>query len=576
MKKPQIDIFANSVHTYIKGLGFKKKFLRLWGHNGSVLTEKHYYYPSISPNDVKLFKLLGIYKDLADAQGKMEGVEKAWVYLNPKKADVTKLDDDLLIQQLEFQIPDGIYTINIVPNVIHKRTGWGSRANTTQVTQDTLGLLNYADKTALGNYIKDNYAQVLDKYIVQPVGKTAIEKLVVMHIFSGSNAFTHTIKSVEYGLMNLVRVVETDEGRESYKYSVKSISVDIEIKQTGVVTTTDPLVKSILNQRAKAKAEAAAARAEKTSARINNDTLSEGLFGRASVTNDFFLANQMRVSIFDSKVLKTKPLIRLIQDSLDTGYEEKKAKWYQKLIAPIVFIVVFVLVIVSGGAAAPSLSLVATAFTVASLAVVALSAAMNAWGDEVGAREAGSFSQAMNKVGIVIGIVAIVHSITTALAREATKQVIAEAAKEGITLSTAEIAKQAASRSIIDTLKGMVADLFTSGVSTNLSLEQAMGITNRLAGMYQQNKLEKLSDKLKSLQQQNADNSNYEEEARSRDLGRALIKAHGELFIQDSVDKYDYMYEPWTSPMHIGNIQRTSWKWSRTKDKINLRDDSVE
>ena len=60
MKKPQIYLTTTSIQDHISKVGFKNKFIRLWGDNGTVLTEKHYYYPSISANDVKLFKLLGV------------------------------------------------------------------------------------------------------------------------------------------------------------------------------------------------------------------------------------------------------------------------------------------------------------------------------------------------------------------------------------------------------------------------------------------------------------------------------------------------------------------------------------
>lgn len=564
MKKPQIDLFEKTVQRYINQVGFKKKFLRLWGHDGSSLTEKQYYYPSIAPSKVELFKLLGIYKDLVEAQGKMSGIESAWVYLNSKKVDVSTLTDELLIQELEFDILDGIYTLNIIPNVSFQRARFRRNSELGVIREDKLGLLEYSDKVALGEYIKDNYDEVLKNYIVEGAEDNDTLNLILMYILKGSNTFSCTIKSTEYALTNNVKVIETEEYSKSYKYSVKSISMDLEIKQIGTVTRNDPLVKSILDGK-----EDYTMKKNKNTAKETNRILGSAL-NRKDQTNSVWLNGKLRVSMFDSKELKTKDLIELLNKSIDTGYEKKKVKWYKKLIAIVVFIVTFYF---SGGTSAASFGAFATSFGVASLAVMALSAAMAAWGDETGAAAAGEFSQTVSKVGMVIGITAIVTTVISTIRQAAAQQVVAEAAKQGVKLSTAEIAKQAAQRSLIDTLKGMVVDYFKSSFITNLSLEQGLAVTNRLFGMYSKNKIENLQDKLKSVQQQNAEYAQFEEENRSRDIGRSLIKAHGEVFHQDSTDKYDYMYESWSSPMHIGNIQRTSWKWNRTGDKIDLRDD---
>lgn len=571
MKKPQIDIFSTVVQQYINQIGFKNKFLRLWGHNGTVLNEKHYYYPTISESDIKLFKLLGLYKDLKESQGKMKGITSAWVYLNPSKFDVTTLDDDLLVQQLEFNVPDGVYTINIVPNVAFTRVSWRNKSM-VHVTEDTLGLLNYTDKVALGAYIEANYAQVIDRYIVEGAEELAMTNLVLMHILGGSDAFEHNIKSVEYALMDNVKntIINNETNKSiSYRYSVKSISIEVEVKQIGTVAIDDPIVLSILAQRNK---EALKARvlSEKDSATVNNNTLSDALYeGPTTVTNDAWLEDRFRVSVFSSKVLKTKQLMSLLQGSLDTGYQKKKTKWWKKIIGIIVFVIVFYFTGgLTGGFAAFAFS-----FSVATLAVTLTSAAMGAWGDETGAQAVGKFSKGVSKIGMVIGIAAMVSSISTAIAQAATKQTLAEAAKQGIKLTTAEVTKQASARSLLDTLKGMVVDYFKSGLVTNLSLEQGLSLTNGVFGMYSKNKLESIQSKLKSVQQQNAEYAQFEEENRSRDIGKSLIKSHGEMFHQDSLDTYDYMYESWSSPMHVGNIQRTSWKWNRTGDKINLRDD---
>ena len=268
----------------------------------------------------------------------------------------------------------------------------------------------------------------------------------------------------------------------------------------------------------------------------------------------------MRVSAFSSKQIKTKDLIPIIQGSLDTGYSKKKTKWYKKLLGFVVFAVAFYfsgpLAIGIAGAGAATVAVVAVQLAIATLAVSLLSAAMMMWGDEMGSMAVGRFAQKVSVVSSIVGIMAIVSSVAGQIAKAAS-QLATKAATEG------------AIKAALDYVKDYVISVFKK-YTTDLSLERGIISANRIFNMYSKNKLDKLSDRLKSLEAQNAENSQYEEENMARDIGRALIKSHAELLHQDSDDRYDYMYESWKGPMHTGNIQRTSWKWVRTGAKDGL------
>lgn len=572
MKNTQIDIFSTRTQEYIDRLGFKNKFLRLWGHDDTVLTERHYYYPSISENDIKLFKLLGIYTDLKDAQGKMSGITSAWIYLNPAKLDTSMLDTAVIIQKLEFQVTEGLYTLNIYPNISTYRVGNNTLSASTPVQGDVLGLFDESylnpDGTissTLTDYIKNNYSKVLSNYIVECTADDPIETLVAMNIMNGSDAFKYTVSSIEYGFAEDIKIVRDS----SYKYSKKSLSLDLKITQIGVVTETDPLVVLIVDQVRAHRATAAAALINVTSAKLTFGAYNAGVKNSRKVSDAIWLNNRLRKSAFSASVLKTDKLIEVIQKSLDSGYQKKKVKWYKKLIGLIVFVVVFYFTrnaALANGASA--LVATAAALSIGTLAVSLLSAGMAAWGDEAGARWNGEFARKVGIVSSIIGFAALVQSISNAVAKAATQQVLAEAAKQGTELTATELASQVAQRSLLDTLKGMIVDYFKSGLVTNLSLEQGVSAASRVFGLYSKNKLEDLQDRLKTVQQQNAEYAQYEEENRSRDIGLALIKANGEMLHQDSTDKYDYMYESWHSPLHSGNVQRTSWRWERTGAKI--------
>lgn len=572
MKNVQIDVYSTRTQEYLDRVGFKNKFLRLWGHDGTVLTERHYYYPSISENDVKLFKLLGIYKDLKDAQGKMSGISSAWIYLNPSKLDTSAIDAAIIVQKLEFQVTEGIYTINIYPKINTYRVGNNITSSYTPVQGDILGLFDEAYlnpdgsiNSALIEYVKNNYKDILNNYIVECTADDPIEKMVAMNIMNGSDAFKYTVSSIEYGLAEDIKII----GESSYKYSRKSLTLDLKIAQIGAVSETDPLVTLIVAQIQADRERAERALLEIDSAKLANKAFNSAVNSSKTIANAIWLNNRLRVTAFTPTVLKTEKLIEVIQKSLDSGYKKKKVKWYKKLIGLVVFVVVFYFTrnaALAKGASA--LVATAAALSIGTLAVSLLSAGMAAWGDEAGARWNGEFARKVGIVSSIIGFAALVQSISNAVAKAATQQVLAEAAKQGTELTATELASQVAQRSLLDTIKGMIVDYFKSGLVTNLSLEQGISAASRVFGLYSKNKLEDLQDRLKTVQQQNAEYAQYEEENRGRDIGMALIKAHGEMLHQDSTDKYDYMYESWRSPLHSGNVQRTSWKWERTGAKI--------
>lgn len=581
MKTPAIDVFGVSVQKHINQVGFKNKFLRLWGNDGTVLTEKHYYYPSISAADVELFKLLGIYKSLKASTGNMSGIESAWVYLNPAKADISDVSRAVLIQQLEFNVPDGIYGITITPKAKLVRTGnqtiWTGSTSVAQA-DDTLGLLSdiYLDEDGmidvgiLGTYITNNYAEIINEYILtgneSPVTDeidAEVANIVAVYALGGTDAFSADVHSISYTLTENSKTVRTDTGNTteegepiyeytSYPYRTQALNIQLNIKQIGVVGEDDPIIDRIMD----AKASPTSTTASTIVNTLTSTSIAlSGILSKTGVTDDVWLNSRMRAGIFSATTLKTKDLIPIITDSLDTGYKKKKVKWYKKIIGIIVFIVVFYF---SGGTAAASLGAFSSAFTIATLAVVALSAAMAAWGDETGAAAVGKFSQKISVVGSLIGFMAIISSIATQISTEVAKQAAAEGTK------------QVATRHVLGAIKDMVVSVFKKYTTTSISLEQAVSTISRGFKMISDNKLDSLKDKLATVEAENAAASQYEEESNSRDIGLALIKSQAEVLHQDSDDVYDYQYEPWGSPLHIGNIQRTSWKWERTGAKDGL------
>ena len=586
MKEPQIDIQQTAVKQHIDRVGFKNKFLRLWGHDGTTLTEKHKYYPKLERRNIELFKFLNMYENLKESTDNMKGIDSAWIYLNPEKMKSLDLTEEMLVQTMEFSIPDGVYNITIAPKTVlvkKKFSGiFGSRL-VTQEGPDTLGVLSSTyvksdstiDHEVLGEYIKDNYNTLVADYMIDPNGTpdedsedidVEVANLVAMYALGGSNGFSVEVTGMTYTFSESAKIVEKDDGTStSYPYRTKALNIEMKLVQTGIIGEDDPIIQKIV---AKYNAIDAANEAKNAT----NASVDSVLNKVAKKTDDVWLDGLMRSEIFSAKVIKTKDLVPILTGSIDTGHRKEKTKWYSKVFTFIVLIVAVYLAIISGGSLAP-LAKVALVATVATLAVTVASAAMTAWGDYSGGAFAGKLSQGLGKISAIVGFLNLANMAVNALraaATEGAKQAAAqELGKQAAEVTVTELAAYQAKQSLLDTIAQTVTELFKS-TGSNLSAKHGMTVANKLYGMHTDNKLEKLSARLESSETKEASYAELEEQMRSKDMSKEFMKVSAEVLTDSIDDPYDNIYSGWSTNMHIGNIQKTSWKWNRTGAKDGL------
>jgi hypothetical protein len=500
-----------------------------------VLKERHYYYPSIA--NEKLFRHLNMYNQVKSA--KMSGIESAWIYLNANKSDLPDLTKELLVQDLDFNVDSGIYTLNISPNVVIKQYRF---KGVTDIV-DPLGIMSddYKNEDGsikveeLSTYIRANYEAILDNYIVEAAEESEIVNLVTMFVLTGSEAFTAEIVNITYTYGESSTIT-------GGILLIPAISIELKITNVNVVDANDSIIDNIIAYKNKKLSSLLAI----ISAALNKNTTNKN----TTVTDDIWYKSRLRASVFESSTLKSKDCIQLIKGALDTGYAKKKVPWYKKILGILVFVVVFW---ISGGTAATSFTAFAAAFGTATLAVSLLSAAMAAWGDEVGAGAVGKFAQGVSKIGTFLAIVTVVSNIANAI-----RTVLKEAGK-GSLLS---VLKTKITTYIKDTFRRYTSEL---------TLNNAIDLTNRVFGLYSNNKLESLESKLKEksnlLQKQEEEmrGENIEETQRLYNLSLMFSKVYTENIKQDTGRfEIDYLYEPTRYPgqkgtMHIGNICRRSF-----------------
>ena len=152
----------------------------------------------------------------------------------------------------------------------------------------------------------------------------------------------------------------------------------------------------------------------------NESTTSDSIWikSRKGKTDDIWYNGSMRLSFLNNGSISTKEKIRILMSSFDTGYTQKKTKWYKKILGPVLIIIAIALAVVTAGAGAPLSSVlmsIAVNVGLATLTMTALSAYLAKHGDPNAAQYMGKWI----KVGGIISSVAGIASIVTNIARQA-------------------------------------------------------------------------------------------------------------------------------------------------------------
>ena len=151
--------------------------------------------------------------------------------------------------------------------------------------------------------------------------------------------------------------------------------------------------------------------------------------------------------------LRVKDFRRFVGKLIDSGYKQKKVKWYKKLAAFVLMVIVVYLAIITqqyyllqGASTAFALGMAGLVLAGGTLAMGLLSMAMTKWGDDGFAYAVGNASVALGKISEIYGYITMVVAIQNFAANGFTKSMTAEAAKQAgrdvVTGATSSIAGQ--------------------------------------------------------------------------------------------------------------------------------------
>ena len=622
---------------YIQTVGWKNKFLKYWGteviDDGiEVLKEKTYTYPK-SLVDEDLLRHLKVYEDVMASNP--EGIVLAWLYINPDKfnkdAVVYKQDEapmytyvksgdiwlDTNNEDTQYKyngstwVPDsssivGLANGNIEGDVLANKINreldedkqytiyivslYGS--NTLYEAVDKIADVeitgDYTEYMAnLKEYILDNYVDILANYTVEGDNDNSIAYLISKYAMM-PDVEKLDVDIVDLAITTLDKPITYDDADGNVRkpiwyrpqtYKDVTITITLNVHRNSSINDTDPVFIHI--------AEGDRIRALEAQQLLEDENAeSDGIFSTLSwvkpeVTNDYFYKNRLRASVLSHKEsgIKVKDAVNLVTASFDSGYQQKKTKWYKKFIGIIVFIIAVILAIPSGGAslsaaaAAMTLGEVAFALAIGALAVNLTVAAMSMWGDTTGAQANQPFAKAAGILSTFVGIANIINNIvnkivlasaTEAVKQEAMKQAAmelgTEASKEAVTELAKEYAIEATRSITIDGVKEYVSDMVTGVVNsiTKVSLEQAIRTVNFVAKFVMANETVSLQKELEAKKNALA---KQEEElatqtALQRDLSMAFMNSYTKpLEGMKEPFEVDWQYEGTSGPLHSGNIQ---------------------
>ena len=416
--------------------GWSRRFMKYWGHNGTVFNKRVYVYPKSyvtgNANTTKLLKLLGAYNDIMNMDPK--GVDSMWLYLNPEKLTATSANyftSYFLAQLIEDNMElDKWYefTLNYV------------------LSDSALFDLNGID---LYTYTKNHWSTIH----TQLYSTSSTQDMVKLGELSKFFFYEQDTQDFVMEYVSATKTVGTVFSTESTVYNRQitqaTVAVTFKVKRVSEIQETASIVTHIMNTSS-----------EIEKARIVNDSQHEyeestkiWSWVEPVYNNEIWSNSQLRVEYWNN--LKFKDRCNLVGFTLDQDFQKKKAKWWQELLVIIIVIVIVVFLKVPPQIAAQGAAAVLAFYaTVIALTMMIVSTVAANNGDYALAEFAGNIGQIAGKIAIVAGFIAMVQGINTA---------IQKAAEEAATRSATQIA-----------LQGLNTDLITS-VTQELGTEVLQG-----------------------------------------------------------------------------------------------------
>ena len=552
MAKSYIDFFETFKGEFLATTRFKNKFIRLWGteyvDGVEVLKDKFVVYPNTSSQSVQRFlKLINAQEQINSA--KFEGVTSYYFWLNSSKADTLSQD-------------------NIEDVIASKINAYCSIGEELQFTltfssNEDYNYFKGFTKTQVFNYITNDYDTSYNKLENYAIGDTLLTNVIGSYILFDNNEHFNTtlvdaaVVAVPYRENNI-------SANTRYK---ASIVIKLKTKRISNVLSSSSLITHIIDESNEANRTALQQFLESdTNETVSNESI--WIKSRKSTTDFAWYKGQLRVSFLNDKSLKTKDRVKILLSALDTGYTQKKAKWWQELLGPVLIVIAIVIAVVTAGWGAPIsayLTAIAVATGIAALTMTLLQVYFAKHGQAGAASYMGRWVKISSIISTVTGIAGMLNNLarkfaTEAFVQEAVKQGAQETAVRSAAalMSTAELASANAAIGasvnvgVIGTVvKEIVFSSVTSGWQSMVST--AMKVAKFAVDMLGKMKAKSMNSEINSLTEARDKVSEELEDMNDKELhiGIENIKWYTDELRSDNLQfEVDYLYEG--TQMNIG------------------------
>ena len=365
--KSYIDLFETFKGELIGSLKYKNRFKRYWGtefiDGVEVLKKQFTVYPNTGSDNVqRILKLLGARSSINSAN--FEGIESYYFFLNPSKSDTMSqenIDQALAAKINNYVGIDGkvesylVFTLEQDPNYFK---GFTQQQIIDYITSDYDTNYNLLTGLASGEKISD---ETIGGYL----------------LFDNGQHFNTTINKANVSAYKTFIRVEKESGSVNYiPRFITQISLEISAIQKSTVLSTSNIVVHMIDEQKELNRTGLQMFLESTENEIIQDGQRYSFRKvRRGKTDYIWYKGQFRVSFLEDKLFKTKDKLKILLSSVDTGYVNKKVKWYKRALGFVLIVVSVVIAVFTVGAGAPlSTMLVAigTAVGVATLVMVGI------------------------------------------------------------------------------------------------------------------------------------------------------------------------------------------------------------
>lgn len=548
MAKSYIDFFETFKGEFLATTRFKNKFIRLWGTEYvdgiEVLKARFVVYPNTSSQNVQQFlKLINAQSQINSA--KFEGVTSYYFWLNSSKADTLSQDN----------IED------IIASKINAYCDIGEELSFTLTfsSNEDYNYFKGFTKTDIYNYITNDYDASYNQLENYAIGDTLLTNVIGSYILfdNGEHFDTSLVDAAVVAVPYRENVISNNT---RYK---AGIVIKLKSKRISNVLSSSSLITHIVDESNEANRTALQQFLESdTNETVSNESI--WIKARKGKTDFTWYKGRLRVSFLNDKSIKTKDRVKILLSSLDTGYTQKKAKWWQKLLGPVLIVIAIVIAVVTAGAGAYLIA-IAIATGVAALTMTLLQVYFAKHGQAGAASYMGRWVKISSIISTVTGIAGMLNNLARKFAIEAFVQ---EAVKQGAQetavrsaaalMSTAELASANAALGasvnvgVIGTVvKEIVFSSVTSGWQSMAST--AMKVIKFAVDMLGKMKAKSMNSEINSLTEARDKVAEELEDINDKELhiGIENIKWYTDELRSDNLQfEVDYLYEG--TQMNIG------------------------